>query len=69
MNSYQMVLHRPVKTAIHFGKFTGQPVRQIELGETPFARTSLSHFTLSFRQLTLRLRVDLQTPRKIVTKG
>jgi hypothetical protein len=31
--------------------------------------TSPSHFTLWSRQLALRLRVDLQSPRKIVPKG
>jgi hypothetical protein len=48
----------------------GQKVRCVELGENPvISGTSPSHFTLRSCQLTLWLRVDLQSPRKIVPKG
>jgi hypothetical protein len=33
------------------------------------ARMFMHHFKLGFPQLALRLRVDLQSPRKIVPKG
>jgi hypothetical protein len=38
MNSYQMVLHRPVETARVFTKFTLQEVQRIEVGENPVFR-------------------------------
>ena len=71
MNSYQMVLHRPVETARLFSKFSWSAgSSDLNLLKTPYFGSFAPSASPKLSPLTLRLRVDLQiTARKIVPKG
>src|SRR5580704_6084567 len=60
-----MILLEPAHKILH----TTVKFKRRTISVTPFSGTSPSHFTLWSRQLALRLRVDLQSPRKVVPKG